>query len=104
VLVVPHAMSALVPSVGERAMTRLLSTPEARAAVVGIEVCSGVVGGRRAEPRLRQLNAERWHLAELGSSDAHHLPQLGSAFTEFPGHSPADLLAALRARTTAAQW
>lgn len=104
IVVVPHALSTLVPSIGERAMGRLLSGPGASESVVGIEVCSGVVGGKRVEPRLRRLNTERWHLAELGSSDAHHLIQLGSAYTEFAGRTPAELLAALRSRRTVARW
>jgi hypothetical protein len=104
ILVVPHALSALVPSIGERAMGRLLSGPGVSRSVIGIEVCSGVVGGKRVEPRLRRLNAERWHLAELGSSDAHHLAQLGSAYTEFAGRTPAELLAALMSRQTVARW
>ena len=104
VLVLPHALSALVPSVGERALAHLLLDPAARRTVVGIEVCSGVVGGRRAEARLRRLNAAAWRLAEVGSSDAHHLSQVGSAFTEFPGRSTADLERALTDRTTQAHW
>ena len=104
VLILPHALSALVPSVGERALAHLLQDPGARLTTVGIEVCSGVVGGRRAEARLRRLNAENWRLAEVGSSDAHHLDQVGSAFTEFPGSSAADLQRALTERTTTAHW
>ncbi|HET7770200.1 MAG TPA: PHP-associated domain-containing protein [Chloroflexota bacterium] len=104
VLILPHALSALVPSVGERALAHLLLDPAARRTTVGIEVCSGVVGGRRAEERLRRLNAATWRLAEVGSSDAHHLNQVGSAFTEFPGNSTADLERALAERTTRAHW
>ncbi|HEU5318489.1 MAG TPA: PHP-associated domain-containing protein [Chloroflexota bacterium] len=104
VVIVPHALSMLVPSVGERAMRSLLATRDARRTVVGLEVCSGVVGGHAAESGLRTLNAGRWHLAEVGSSDAHHLAQVGAAFTEFPGRTPAHLLAALRGRETRARW
>ena len=104
VLVVPHALSGLVPSLGERALARLLAAPAARDAVVGVEICSGVVGGRRGEARLRRLNQAWWHLAELGSSDAHHLPQLGSGYTSFRGSTPLELLEGLRSRTTGAHW
>jgi predicted metal-dependent phosphoesterase TrpH len=104
VLVLPHALSALVPSVGVRALRHLLADQAARDAVVGVEVCSGVVGGRTSERRLRQLNDASWRLAALGSSDAHHLRQIGLAYTTFPGHMPVDLLQALRRRETHACW
>jgi len=103
-VVVPHALSALVPSLGERALAHLLASSAARATVAGVETCSGVVGGRRSEARLRRLNAAQWRLANVGSSDAHHLIQIGSAYTTFPGRSPVDLRAALMARTTQAHW
>jgi predicted metal-dependent phosphoesterase TrpH len=104
VLVLPHVLSVLVPSVGERALRHIMADPIARSALVGVEICSGVVGGRAAEPRLRRLNASEWGLAEIGSSDAHHLSQIGSAFTEFPGRTPADLSRALSERSTVARW
>ena len=104
VLILPHALSPLVPSVGERALRRLLHDAGARRAIVGVEVCSGVVWGRWAEERLRRLNAAEWGLAEVGSSDAHHLHQVGSVFTEFDGRSTADLARSLERRTTRARW
>jgi predicted metal-dependent phosphoesterase TrpH len=103
IVVVPHALSALVPSVGERALRQWLAQPEA-AAIHGIEVCSGVVGGRAAERRLRRLNAEEWRLAALGSSDAHHLQQVGAAYTLFQGSTAADLERAILTRQTTAHW
>ncbi|CAA9281240.1 MAG: hypothetical protein AVDCRST_MAG77-3860 [uncultured Chloroflexi bacterium] len=104
IVVVPHALSTLVPSLGEQALRRLLMEPGVRDTLLGVELCSGVVGGRRAEPRLRRLNATEWGLAALGSSDAHHLAQVAGAWTEFPGHTPADLLTAIRERHTTAHW
>ncbi|MGH2355981.1 MAG: PHP-associated domain-containing protein [Chloroflexota bacterium] len=103
----PHPFSALVPSVGERTLGALLSrrqtTPGLRA-LQAMEVCSGVVGGRRMEGHLRRSNAAAWRLATLGNSDAHHLAQIGSALTRFPGRTPADLRRAILNRTTEAHW
>lgn len=104
VVVVPHGLSPLVPSVGERAMSHLLDQPHTRSTLLGVEVCSGVAGGRAAESRLRRLNASRWNLSEVGSSDAHHLAQIGAARTAFPGSTPGDLLLALRRRQTSGHW
>jgi hypothetical protein len=107
VIVLPHPFSALVPSVGERTLTRLLRQRKARPelrVVQGLEVCSGVVGGRRMEPRLRRVNAGRWRLAPVGSSDAHHLAQIGTARTRFAGRTPEALREALATGATEARW
>lgn len=103
-VIVPHPLSSVVPSVGERTMDALMRQPQGRAAVQGLEVCSRVVGGVRSEQRIRRLNAERWHLAVVGSSDAHHLTQIGSAFTAFPGATKTDLRNAILDRATVAVW
>lgn len=106
-VVVPHPLSHFVPSIGERTLASLLARPgevTALRAAQGVEVCSGVVGGRKAEARLRSLNDTAWRLASLGSSDAHHLAQIGSAFTRFLGRTPADLHAAILNRATEAHW
>jgi predicted metal-dependent phosphoesterase TrpH len=104
VIAVPHPLSALVPSVGRRTFTNLLEQVAEAGGVEAMEVCSGVVGGRRAEARLRQLNTAEWHLAVLGSSDAHHRSQVGSAYTVFTGTTPADLRRSIAERTTEARW
>ena len=104
IVAIPHPLSALVPSVGRRAFAALLAREVASGVVEAIEVCSGVVGGRRAEPQLRALNEAYWHLARLGSSDAHHLAQIGSAFTTFAGTTPDDLQRAIVDRATEAHW
>jgi predicted metal-dependent phosphoesterase TrpH len=107
IVVLPHPFSPLVPSVGERTLSRLMAGrathPELRA-LQAMEVCSGVVGGYRQEARLRRANAAEWRLATIGSSDAHHLSQLGVALTRFPGQTPADLRRAILDRTTEARW
>ena len=111
VVVLPHPFSILVPSVGQRALAGLLrpagdgaGRPAGLAALQGMEVCSGVVGGRKLESELRRLNARKWHLATVGSSDAHHLAQIGAARTRFPGRSPLDLRRAIAERTAEARW
>ncbi len=103
IAVVPHPMSLLVPSVHEAGIDRIVAS-EVGQHVVGIEVAAGVIGGRRYASDIRAKNASRWHLAEVGASDAHHLEQVGSAFTWFPGKTSAELEAALISRRTKAMW
>jgi len=59
-----------------------------------------LVGWRRAAI---ERAAERYGLAVLGGTDAHMTPaQLGQHATLFPGETAADLVAAIRRRTTRA--
>jgi hypothetical protein len=101
---VPHPLRCLVPSMGARALDALLDGRGRGGAPEAFEVCSGILGGRRQEARLRRLNDAKWGLAPLGNSDAHHLALVGAAFTRFPGRTPADLRQAILARTTEACW
>lgn len=100
---VPHPLRSLVPSVGARSLAALLADDSA-SGVEAVEVCSGIIGGRLAEARMRRLNEAIWRLAALGNSDAHHLAHIGRAFTAFRGRTPADLERAILERTTEACW
>ena len=100
--VVPHPLSPLVPSLGEGTLNQHLAG--SASCLHALEACSGVVGGRRAEARIRRLNHAAWGLALLGNSDAHHLCQIGSSYTCFSGRTPQELRAAIEARTTVARW
>lgn len=101
ILVIPHPLCHWIPSVGERALNQLLSE---NSLVAAIEACNASVGARGQAPRIRRLNAEHWHLPELGSSDAHHLSQIGSGLTEFRGTTDLDLASALGVGAVQAKW
>jgi len=90
--VAPHPLSWLTRSMGERAVRRVHRQLD------GIEVLNPSLAGRVTAA----LNSETLQLAETGSSDAHHLLGVGSAFTEFPGSGASDFRAALKAKQTAA--
>lgn len=100
VLVIPHPTSILVPSLGYRAISRLLTTD---APAAGLEVCNPSPGARGSAAKLRRFN-DSWRLAEVGSSDAHHLHFIGGAYTTFPGRSVAHLHTALLEGITEAHW
>jgi len=87
VVAIPHPTVVWTPSGGYRHIRRLV---EAGVHIDGIEICNAAPGARGNEEKLRQFNGRDFHLAELGGSDAHHLAQIGSAFTLFKGHTPAD--------------
>ena len=101
--VVPHPLSYLTRSIGERALRRLLATDDPELRPDGIELASGSPAARVTERKARRLNRESFRLPETGGSDAHFLPEVGRAATLFAGSSLADLRAALAAGETEAQ-
>jgi len=98
--VVPHPMSWLTRSVGYRGMRRIIADEREDVSLDGIEVLNPTLAGRIVYERILTMNRERWHLPELGGSDAHSLEFIGSGHTLFPGKSAADFRQALRDSAT----
>ncbi len=103
VAIVPHPLSYLTFSVGERALRRMAESGDAERLVDAIELHNPSYAGRVRAVRARWLNAHVLRVAETGSSDAHHANLVGTAWTEFAGRSPQDLRRALALRTTVAR-
>ena len=100
--VVPHPLSYLTFSIGERALRDCAARGDAATRVDGVEVRNPSYAGRVRASRAEWLNAHVLHAAETGSSDAHHSNLVGTAWTEFEGDAAAELRAAILARTTVA--
>ena len=98
--VVPHPLSWLTTSVGERGFKKILVDCASTPGFDGIEVANGSIAGRVVEERARRLNRKTYKLAQTGGSDAHFLPLIGSAYTLFDGRTAADLRRALESRST----
>jgi len=103
IAIVPHPLSYLTFSVGERSLRTLASRGDALSFIDGIEVRNPSYAGRVRVSRARQLNEHVLRVAETGSSDAHHAKLVGTAWTEFPGEGIDALRAAIRSRTTRAE-
>lgn len=101
IAIVPHPLSYLTFSIGEGALRALHAGPVA-ARVDGIELRNPSYAGRVRRARAAWLNEHVLGAAETGSSDAHHAELVGTAWTDFPGHSAADLRRAIAERTTRA--
>lgn len=102
IAVVPHPLSYLTFSVGESALRDLAERFDSDRYIDGIELRNPSYAGRVRATRAQWLNEKILKVAETGSSDAHHAALVGTAWTEFPGTSPAELRAAILDRTTAA--
>lgn len=103
IAIVPHPLSYLTFSIGERALRALAARGDTTSFVDAIEVRNPSYAGRVRVSRARHLNAHVLRVAETGSSDAHHAKLVGTAWTEFPGEGIEALRAAIRSRTTRAE-
>jgi predicted metal-dependent phosphoesterase TrpH len=102
IAIVPHPLSYLTFSVGERTLRDLAERGDDESFVDGIELRNPSYAGRVRAARATWLNAHVLRVAETGSSDAHHAALVATAWTEFPGKTAAELRGAIRARATIA--
>lgn len=102
--IVPHPMSWLIFSIGQRGLMRVHRRGRKDDIYFdAIETFNPSVAGRVIWAKARRLNQDVLHLPEVGGSDAHRNICVGTARTLFPGRSAADFAAALRAGTTQAE-
>jgi len=95
IVIAPHPMSMLTRSIGRWSFERVMRSKSSDIYFDAVETLNPSYAGRIAEPRVRALNQERWQLAEVGNSDAHHREGVGSAYTVFEGTSAGDYRRAL---------
>ena len=95
ICVIPHPLSWLTRSIGARAIEAMYGRRAEGVWFDGIELVNPSPAGRVTAARARQLNEGRYHLPQVGGSDAHHLPVVGRSYTTFPGRTAADLRAAI---------
>jgi predicted metal-dependent phosphoesterase TrpH len=100
--IIPHPMSWLTRSVGERSIDRVLRDGGEGVSFDAIELAASPAGSV-TQAKARRLNRERYHLAEVGGSDAHFLPAIGARYTTFEGSTAEELRRAIEAKTTAGQ-
>ena len=100
IAIAPHALAPLTPSIGARSLRGLASDPDPRRHLDGIELINPSAAGRSRDGARRRLNATTLHLPATGSSDAHVLEGIGSAWTWFDGTTTAEFRTALAAGTT----
>lgn len=97
-VVVPHPLGRLVPSLSRRTIDALL---ESGYPIDGIELYNPSPANAARRDEVRAANAE-WGLAEIGSSDAHFWQHVGAGYTRFPGATAEEFRQAVRDRTVRA--
>jgi len=94
--IAPHALGIWL-SLGRGSLVRLQTDPRPERHLDAVELINPSLGGRLRHVALAELNAELLHLPGMGSSDAHVLETVGSAWTAFDGTTAEEFRAALAA-------
>ncbi|GAA1899328.1 PHP domain-containing protein [Asanoa iriomotensis] len=94
-VVLPHPLGRLVPSLSRRRIESLLA---AGYEIDGIEIYNPSPANAAHRHTVRQANKD-WGLAEIGSSDAHFWQHVGAGHTRFAGTGAQDLRRAILDRT-----
>ncbi|HCI79983.1 MAG TPA: phosphotransferase, partial [Ktedonobacter sp.] len=83
-VIIPHPLGRLVPSLSRAKIDSLLNKGFP---IDGIEIYNPSPANASMRSTVRLANAQ-WRLAEMGGSDAHFWQHIGAAYTLFPGSSP----------------
>lgn len=98
---VPHPASWLTRSIGPGTLKRVEQQKARGTWFDAIETANAGPAGRFYLSKARRL-AEEYGLAGVGSSDAHFVQAIGSAFTEFEGATATDLRASFAEKAVSA--
>jgi predicted metal-dependent phosphoesterase TrpH len=104
ICIAPHPMAGGMgmKSLSGRAILKALRNPQVADTLIGIETYNGTAIDRISN-HYANILASRLHIAKTGNSDAHIIDTIGFGVTEFKGHTAADLLTALKNKTTKAR-
>ncbi|HEY6592970.1 MAG TPA: PHP-associated domain-containing protein [Asanoa sp.] len=97
-VIVPHPLGRMVPSLSRRRIDALLA---AGYEIDAVEMYNPSPANSAQRGAVRTANQE-WGLAEIGASDAHFWQHIGAAYTRYPGTTPDDLRRAIVDRTVRA--
>lgn len=97
--IIAHPLSLWCPSA---TLDTLIDLELTKCVPDGLEVHNASFAGVASNSRARSINSVRFNWAETGGSDAHTIDAIGSSYTIFLGCSAAELLVAIRHRSTIA--
>ncbi len=100
--VIPHPLNWLTRSIGHKSILSVMTRRGTGVYFDAIQTANVAPGSRVKLNTARRLNRERYHLPEVGGSDAHFLQAVGSAYTVFEGESAEDLRRSILLGTTSA--
>jgi len=92
--IVPHPMSWLTRSLGQRDIERVLREKQDGVHFDALEL-SDSPAARVGAKKVLRLNREQYHLPEVGSSDAHFMEAIGTSYAVFEGTTARELRVAI---------
>jgi predicted metal-dependent phosphoesterase TrpH len=100
ICIVPHPLSYLTTSVGERAFRQVMEHKGDDVYFDAVELINPAIAGRVTDPKAKKLNDSYWKLPATGGSDSHSLEGIGDAYTLFKGTTAEDFRASILNGTT----
>jgi hypothetical protein len=100
--IIPHPCNWLTRSVNEHTLEKITSRRGTGVYFDAIQTANGGMGSGVGAAKALRLNRERYHLPQVGGSDAHFLPAVGSAYALFEGESAEELRRSILMGTTSA--
>jgi hypothetical protein len=101
ICIAPHPMAGGMgmKSLSGRTILKALRVPEVADTLIGIETFNGTAFDR-ISGHYANILAGQLDVAKVGNSDSHTIDTMGFGVTEFEGNTAADLVSALRNKTT----
>lgn len=86
-----HPFNWLTRSLNQRSLERIAASQREGVYLDGMETAKAAPGARVGVGKAAAFNREHYGVADIGSSDAHFLSTIGSAYTEFAGRTAEEL-------------
>ncbi|MCE5300634.1 MAG: PHP domain-containing protein [Spirochaetia bacterium] len=100
ICIVPHPLSYLTTSVGERSFRKVMEHRDEDVYFDAVELINPAIAGKVTGSKAKSLNDSYWKLPVTGGSDAHSLEGIGTAYTVFKGSTPEDFRKSIVDHTT----
>ena len=98
--IVPHPLSWLTTSVGERAFKKVTEHKDKDVYFDAVELINPAIAGKITDGKAAKINKSFWKLPVTGGSDSHSLEGIGTAYTLFKGKTAEDLRKSILKGTT----
>ncbi|MBP7791901.1 MAG: PHP domain-containing protein [Candidatus Goldbacteria bacterium] len=100
ICIVPHPLSWLTTSIGERAFRKIIEHRDDDVYFDAVEMINPAIAGKVTAVKAKKMNQFYWKLPVVGGSDAHSLDGIGIAYTIFKGKTAEDFKNSIKNGTT----
>ncbi len=100
ICIIPHPLSWLTTSLGEKAIRKVLESKDDDVYFDAVELMGPSIAAKVTEEKAKVLNETLWHLTRVAASDAHSLKGIGTCYTIFEGKTENDFVASIKNNKT----